>query len=130
MDALIFDTTFLIDFQGERRAGAGRAHEFLHAYAESLAFLPVTAYGEFAEGFESLEDPNFLHVVDSFEILPVTEAVARIYARLARKLRAKNRLIGANDLWIAASAIEKRLPLVTRNLDHFSRLSGVEVRSY
>ena len=130
MDALIFDTTFLIDFQRERRSGAGRAHEFLQAHAESLAFLPVTAYGEFAEGFESLEDPNFLHVVDSFEILPVTEAVARIYARLARKLRAKNRLIGANDLWIAASAIEKRLPLVTRNLDHFSRLSGVEVRSY
>ncbi|MEI6072443.1 MAG: type II toxin-antitoxin system VapC family toxin [Verrucomicrobiae bacterium] len=130
MDALIFDTTFLIDFQRERRSGAGRAHEFLQAHAESLAFLPVTAYGEFAEGFESLEDPNFLHVVDSFEILPVTEAVARIYARLARKLRAKGRLIGANDLWIAASAIEKRLPLVTRNLDHFSRLSGVEVRSY
>ncbi len=130
MDALIFDTTFLIDFQRERETGTGKAHEFLQAYAESLAFLPVTAFGEFAEGFESLEDPIFLSVVDSFEILPVTEEVARTYAGLTRALRNKGRLIGANDLWIAASAIEKRLPLVTRNLEHFSRVSRLEVRSY
>ncbi|MFZ4777332.1 MAG: type II toxin-antitoxin system VapC family toxin [Terrimicrobiaceae bacterium] len=130
MDALIFDTTFLIDFQRERTTGTGKAHEFLRVYAESLAFLSVTAFGEFAEGFESLDDPNFLSVVDSFEILPVTEDVARIYAGLTRALRAKGRLIGANDLWIAAIAIEKRLPLVTRNLEHFSRISRLEVRSY
>jgi len=130
MDGLIFDTTFLIDFQRERKIGDGRAHAFLQAHAEDLAFLPVTAYGEFAEGFESLGDPNFLHVVDSFEILLVTESVARIYAGLARQLREKGNLIGANDLWIAASAMENRLPLVTRNLEHFSRISGLEVRSY
>lgn len=130
MDALIFDTTFLIDFQRERTTGTGKAHEFLRVYAESLAFLPVTAFGEFAEGFESLDDPNFLSVVDSFEILPVTEEVARTYAGLTRTLRAQGRLIGANDLWIAAIATEKRLPLVTRNLEHFSRISRLEVRSY
>ena len=62
MDALIFDTTFLIDFQRERAGGTGKAHKFLQAYAESLAFLPMTASGEFAEGFESLEDPIFLSV--------------------------------------------------------------------
>lgn len=130
MDALIFDTTFLIDFQRERKSGTGKAHTFLRVCAESLAFLPVTAYGEFAEGFESLGDPNFLHVVDSFEILPVTESVAGIYAELARKLRGNGNLIGSNDLWIAAIAVEKRLPLVTRNLEHFSRIPGLEVRSY
>lgn len=130
MDALIFDTTFLIDFQRERKAGTGGAHTLLQTCAECLAFLPVTAYGEFAEGFESLEDPNFLHVVDSFEILPVTEPVARRYSRLTRKLRKHGGLIGSNDLWIAAAAMDKRLPLVTRNLEHFARIPGLEVRGY
>ncbi|MFA7343872.1 MAG: type II toxin-antitoxin system VapC family toxin [Terrimicrobiaceae bacterium] len=130
MEALIFDTTFLIDFQRERKAAAGKTRAFLSAHAESLAFLPVTAYGEFAEGFDSLDDPNFLNVVDSFEILPVSEAVAGRYAQMVRRLRANGNLIGANDLWIAATAVEKRLPLVTRNLEHFSRIPGLEVRSY
>lgn len=130
MEALIFDTTFLIDFQRERRAGEGRAHAFLAAHTESLALLPVTAYGEFAEGFERLDDPNFLQMVDSFEILPITEAVAAKYAAVTRKLRSRGNLIGANDLWIAAIALEQQLPLVTRNVEHFSRVAGLAVRGY
>jgi len=130
MDGLIFDTTFLIDFQRERRHGEGRAHRFLEAHAESLAFLPVIAFGEFAEGFATLDDPNFLNVVDSFTLLPVTGEVAAIYARLTKGLRENGNLIGANDLWIAAVAVEKALPLVTRNHGHFSRIPGLAVRSY
>lgn len=130
MDGLIFDTTFLIDFQRERRRGEGRAHRFLEAQAESLAFLPVIAFGEFAEGFDSLDDPNFLNVVDSFTLLPVTQEVAVIYAGLTKDLREYGNLIGANDLWIAAIAVEKALPLVTCNHGHFSRVPGLEVRSY
>lgn len=130
MDGLIFDTTFLIDFQRERRIGNGKAHRLLEVQARSPAFLPIIAWGEYAEGFESLEDPNFLHVVDSFSLLPVTEDVARTYSRLAKSLRVQGNLIGSNDLWIAATALQKNLPLVTRNLDHFSRISGLEVRGY
>jgi len=130
MDALIFDTTFLIDFQRERKNGGGRAHDFLRGHADHLAFLPAIAYGEFAEGFESLGDPNFLRVVDSFEIVPVTEAVAGRYSRLTRSLRASGNLIGGNDLWIAATATEKGFPLVTRNLAHFARIPGMEVHGY
>ncbi|MFZ4780152.1 MAG: type II toxin-antitoxin system VapC family toxin [Terrimicrobiaceae bacterium] len=130
MEALIFDTTFLIDFQRERRTGAGKAHAFLQSHAESRALLPVTAYGEYAEGFERLDDPNLTSVVDSFEILPITPAVGIAYALLTRKLRNQGALIGANDLWIAATAIEKGLPLVTRNLAHFARVEGLQVRTY
>ncbi|CAN5410620.1 hypothetical protein BH09VER1_BH09VER1_10040 [soil metagenome] len=130
MEALVFDTTFLIDFQRERRTGKGKAHSFLRANSESLAFLPVTAYGEYAEGFDQFDDPNFLQVVDSFEILPITQNVATTYAAVTRKLRSLGNLIGANDLWIAATAMERQLPLVTRNIEHFTRVAGLEVRRY
>ena len=130
MESLIFDTTFLIDFQRERQVGQGVAHSFLEAHADAIAFLPMTAYGEFAEAFTNRTDPAFLSMVESFELLPVTREVANTYAKITRELRAKGRLIGSNDLLIAASAIEKKLPLVTRNILDFSRISGLELRSY
>lgn len=130
MESLIFDTTFLIDFQRERPLGQGPAHAFLEAHAEAIAHLPITAYGEFAEGFASRTDSAFLAMVESFELLPITRAVADTYARITRDLRAKGRLIGSNDLWIAATALEKNLPLVTRNTLDFSRVPDLQLRSY
>lgn len=130
MESLIFDTTFLIDFQRERQRTRGIAHSFLEAHADAAAYLPITAYGEYAEGFPNRTDPAFLSVVESFELLPVTREVANTYAKITRSLRAKGQLIGANDLWIAATAIEKNHPLVTRNIADFSRVPGLELRSY
>ncbi len=75
-------------------------------------------------------DAAFLSVVESFELLPVTRAVADVYARIVRALRARGRLIGANDMWIAAVALEKNWPLVARNTDDFARVPGLQLRSY
>ena len=77
MEALIFDTTFLIDFQRERGCSPGGAHAFLEDHATAVAYLPMTAYGEFAEGFSNRTDATFLSVVESFELLSVTCAVGR-----------------------------------------------------
>ena len=131
MEALIFDTTFLIDFQRERAGKLhGGAHEFLQEHADAGAYLPITAYGEFAEGFTDRMDATFLSVVESFELLPVTRAVADVYASIVRALRSRGKLIGTNDLWIAAAALERNWPLVTRNTAEFARVSGLQLRSY
>ena len=130
MESLIFDTTFLIDFQRERSGVRGGAHEFLDAHAEAVAYLPITAYGEFAEGFADRTDAAFLSVVESFELMPVTRTVADVYAHIVRGLRSRGRLIGTNDLWIAATALEKGWPLVTRNTEDFARVPELKLRSY
>ena len=69
-------------------------------------------------------------MVESFELLSVTRAVADTYADLARSLRAKGKLIGANDLWIAATALEREMALVTRNTAEFSRVPGLKIKGY
>lgn len=130
MEPLIFDTTFLIDFQRERAGVRRGAHDFLQSHAEVLAYLPVTAYGEFAEGFPDRTDAAFLSVVESFELLSVTRAVADVYAGLMRTLRARGKLIGANDLWIASTALEKDWALVTRNTAEFARVPGLKILGY
>lgn len=131
MESLIFDTTFLIDFQRERKSRQpGRAHRFLETDADKGAYLSVVAYGEYAEGFDSPSDPAFVSVVESFEILPVTRKSAERYGEIARSLRADGRLIGSNDLWIAAVALENDLPLVSADTNHLGRVPGLQLLGY
>ena len=131
MESLIFDTSFLIDFQRERKTGdPGKAHQFLKSHTDKGAYLCIVAYGEYAEGFENPADPAFVSVVESFEILPVTRSVADHYARITRSLRTAGLIIGANDLWIAAAALDCGFPLVTGNTSHFSRVEGIQLLSY
>lgn len=131
MESLIFDTTFLIDFQRERkRAVEDRAHRFLEQHAEAYAYLPIAAYAEYAEGFEDLSDRAFVSIVESYEIIETNRAIAECYAVITRDLRGKGQLIGVNDLWIAATALQHDWPLVTRNLEHFARVSGIRLMVY
>jgi predicted nucleic acid-binding protein len=39
-------------------------------------------------------------------------------------------LIGANDLWIAATGLAYRLPIVTRNVEHYRRVPNLRVITY
>lgn len=58
------------------------------------------------------------------EILPVDVAAARLWAQLRVQLAEAGRRININDLWIAATAASRGLPVVTQN-DDFSVLEGM-----
>jgi predicted nucleic acid-binding protein len=131
-EALVFDTTFLIDFQRERRHGrsSGPAHRFLAGRPDAAMALPVTALGEFAEGFADVNHPLLQQTVLAFDVLPIDEQTAYRYAEITRHLRPAGLLIGTNDLWIAACALRHDGPLVTRNADEFRRVPGLRIVQY
>jgi tRNA(fMet)-specific endonuclease VapC len=122
----------LIDLQNERR-GRGRvlgAGAFLRHHLKAELYLPAVARGEYLEGFDDPAAVGALEWVGTLKVLDVTAGVARIYAAAARHLRAAGKLIGANDLWIASTAMASGLPLVTRNAVEFRRVPGLEVLAY
>ena len=133
-ERLSFDTTFLIDFQRERRAGSAPgsapAHDFLRAEPRVEATVSAVVLGEFAEGFGDPRHPLVEWVRRVHEVLPVDAAIALEYASTARRLRTAGQMIGANDLWIAATALRFGLPVVTANVEHFARIPRLEVRAY
>ncbi len=124
------DTCFLIDAQRERRRGHGLALDFLRAHAGATFSIPTVAWGEFAEGRTPDNERALLEIRRAVELLPITEAVAETYARLARSLRERGALIPTNDLWIAATALAHDLELVTANLDEFRRIENLRLRPY
>lgn len=58
------------------------------------------------------------------ELLDVTEAVASQWARLLVHLAEHGWRVNVNALWVAASAVTHRLPIVTQD-DDFDPLDGV-----
>jgi len=58
-------------------------------------------------------------------ILSVEARTARAWAAMRAYLLAAERRVGANDLWIAATAAAHGMPIITQDSD-FDALSGVE----
>ncbi len=64
-----------------------------------------------------------LDVVSDMEALPVDGDAARVWARLRVHLAETGRRMGINDLWIAAIAVSRGLPVITQD-DDFAALDG------
>ena len=64
-----------------------------------------------------------LDVVADMVALPVDEDAARVWARLRVHLAETGRRMGVNDLWIAAIAFARGLPVITGD-DDFAALEG------
>ena len=64
-----------------------------------------------------------LDVVSDMEALPADEDAARVWARLRVYLAESGRRMGINDLWIAAIAVSRGLPVITQD-DDFAALEG------
>lgn len=130
-ETLSVDTCFLIDLEREQRKRiVGPAHSFLKEHADVEFRLSAVAFGEFAAGFERPDHPRLDLVRAGYEFMPTDEETALVYAWIYRNLRERSCLIGANDLWIAAHALQHDLSLVTRNLAEFERVPGLRVLAY
>ena len=55
---------------------------------------------------------------------------ARHYARIRDHLEGQGRIIGSNDLMIAAIALAHDLTVVTHNCDEFNRVPGLRVEDW
>ncbi|MEB3051330.1 type II toxin-antitoxin system VapC family toxin [Mycolicibacter sp. MYC123] len=129
---LSVDTSFLIDLQRERSAGDadGAAHRLLKGSPEAELFLSTVALGEFAEGFDQPDHPVVNAVRNGHTLAPIDEQTALTYARVSRELRRRGELIGANDLWIGCTSLRLGIPIVTANVVHFHRISGLGIVQY
>ena len=129
--ALILETTFLVDLEREALRGQpGSAHRFLEENADRELCITLTTAGELACGPRLDERRGWDALVRRFRVLVPDLDTAWAYGQRYRYLKDNGLLIGANDLWIAATAIVHGLPLVTRNPSHFRRVPGLSVVTY
>ena len=64
------------------------------------------------------------------QVIDLDAEVARQYGQLRAHLRSIGQPIGPNDLWIAAHALARDVPLVTHNLSELRRVPGLSVETW
>ena len=130
MGQITVDKSFLIDWQRELGKSSGRVRDLLQSHRQARFFMSVTVLGEFSAGFADLGDIHYRKIRAGLGLLPLDEETALVYRKIFRDLKARGALIGANHLWIAASAIRHQMPLVSRNVDEFRRVHGLDLIKY
>jgi tRNA(fMet)-specific endonuclease VapC len=129
---LILDTSFVISLEREGRRGVrGRAHSFLLAQKSTdTLFITFTVTGELACGQSAADRRDWELLCQPYPILPWTLEIAWHYGEIYRALAARGQLIGANDMWIAATGLAHGFDVVTGNQGEFSRVPGLLVKSF
>jgi tRNA(fMet)-specific endonuclease VapC len=64
------------------------------------------------------------------EVQDLPDAAASHYADIRAGLKNRGKMIGANDLWIAAHARSMGVTLVTNNVREFSRVQDLRVENW
>ncbi|MBI3492865.1 MAG: type II toxin-antitoxin system VapC family toxin [Acidobacteria bacterium] len=78
-----------------------------------------------------MQDATALHAfLPHVEVLAFREDAATHYAQIRADLKRTGRMIGANDLFIAAHARSLGLRLVTNNTAEFGRVKGLTLENW
>jgi tRNA(fMet)-specific endonuclease VapC len=124
----LIDTSVLIDAErlerslssnlgdDDRAISVVTASELLHGVHRAKSAKVRTRRTAFVEG-----------LLSALEALPITMAVARIHAEIWSVLQDDGELIGAHDLWIAATALSQDMAVATANVRDFERVPGLNV---
>ena len=113
-----------------KRAAGFKERLPLHACGVSIVVLGELQWGAW---LSSRKDESFNAVRDfvaGVRIVDLDEMAAREYGQLRAHLRSVGQPIGPNDLWIAAHALARDVPLITHNLSEFRRVPGLSVETW
>jgi tRNA(fMet)-specific endonuclease VapC len=127
--ALLIDTDVLVDIERADFAAALERVAREEQRAVSVITVSELLHGVHrATGARRARRSAFVeHLLAGFVPIPITEAVARVHAGVWAELAARGEVVGAHDLWIAATALAHGLGVATRNVAEFERVPGLRV---
>jgi tRNA(fMet)-specific endonuclease VapC len=99
------------------------------------AALSIITYGELLYGAEKSQDRvlsmrRLAELAGAIPVLPLPDGAAQAYGVIRAGLETKGRMIGNNDLWIAAHARTADLVLVTNSEREFRRVPGLKIENW
>jgi tRNA(fMet)-specific endonuclease VapC len=95
-------------------------------FAITFVTLAELSLGVLKSGKPDAAWSRIQDVLHGLRMFHVSTMIPAVYARVYFELERRGQMIPINDIWIAALAIEARLPILARD-EHFSRVRGLSV---
>ena len=116
------------------REPRGRVIEAIRRVGEESVYTSVVVAGELRFGVAKKKSDRLSAGVEALlqrmTVARLEPPVDRIYADLRSMLEASGRVIGTNDLWIAAQAMQNGSVVVTDNVREFGRVPAIKVENW
>ena len=135
MSVVLLDTTVASLLHPKKRRSEILARYAVHMEKQVLAlsFQSVAELWNWAEAREwGDEARNGLDLfIKRFLVIPYDYALAQAWARAMQSSQKEGRRLDSGDCWIAATAIHRRIPLLTHDRDFLVLpIPGLKVISY
>jgi predicted nucleic acid-binding protein len=124
---IVVDTDVIIDFFRDISPAAGVFSELISSERAAITTISVFELYAGIEGAKRLRQIETL--VQEIIILPLNVIEAAMGGRIFTQLKSKGKLIGTQDILIAAICIANDLPLYTKNIAHFSGIKDIRLLS-
>ena len=129
---MILDSTFLIDVL---RGDADVSELIGEIDASGTPFVSAVTVMELHEGVHladatDAERSRVSELLAGINELPFDRACAMRAGEITARLVSEGEPIDETDVMIAATALVNDRPVVTRNVDHFDRIGGLDTVTY
>ena len=122
----VVDTSVLIELERNPSAATRLPEGRRFVALVSLAELQVGV--EYAQGTARGQRASFFDLVNrEFEVVMPSIEIAKRVGRISYLLRTGGKLVGAHDIWIAATAMMLGEPVLTADVHSFQRVDGLTV---
>jgi len=122
---ILVDPDVIIDFFAGAQPSAA---VFTRLLEDNEALLSSLSVFEIRAGITGKK--RLRQIEELLAIVPVLDfdrRQARTAAEIYTTLKHRGTLVGNQDIFLAAAAIEAGVPILTRNVGHFERIPGIEV---
>lgn len=128
MNVVLLDTnvvSFLL--KGDSRARAYTA--YIQGRVLAISFMTVAELFQWAavHGWGERRTNQLEASLQNYTVLPFDITLCRLWGDIRSRCRAAGRPISPQDAWIAATAVQHRLPLVTHNPADFEVIEELEL---
>jgi predicted nucleic acid-binding protein len=118
---MILDTSFVVEILRNRADAIKKITQLEESNVFKISAITVFELELF------VPEQKINRILSRFIIVPITESIARKAGQLFKDLKEKGLEIDKEDCLIAATALEEKDALLTKNIDHFKRIKSIEL---
>lgn len=123
---ILIDTSILIDlFRKTDKSNSILINLVKEGY--EFCISAVTEFEIYTGATTPIQIDFWSNFLSKTEVLAFDKEIAQIAVNINNELKKKRKQIAIPDLFIAATAISKRLPIATLNKKHFERIDSLDL---